>query len=251
MAPKRSLTITTAWIGVIGAAIIAIVTIAAPRIENNSSQEFEYIGRVIDNSTQLPITGGKVTLDLQGVLPVVCTDSEGIYRFKVTLRNSLSGQLTVDAQGYQSYTRSITLARPVQTIDDIRLIPVPQLQVTETPTPIPTFTSIVASAPIIDSIDIPDSIVCDRRKYDVLILFHDLDGDAHRIEWELLYSKKQTVLYTEAKEFAIDSESQKQGAIFFDFIQWYIPGDEVKIRVHIKDRSGLSGSKDFEFKCLN
>jgi hypothetical protein len=223
----------------------------ASLVEKNRSREFEYIGRVLDNSNQFPIAEAKITLDLQGILPVVYTDSEGIYRFKVSLRNSISGQVRVDAQGYQPYTRAIALSRDLHLIEDIRLIPVPQAQATETEILIPTATSVVASAPIIDSIDVPDSIVCDKRNYDVIILFRDLDGDAHRIEWELLYSKKQTTLYTDAKEFAIDSQTQKRGAVFFDFVSWYVPGDEVKIRVHITDRNGLRGSKDFEFICSN
>ena len=120
-----------------------------------------------------------------------------------------------------------------------------------TQTIIPTATQLLVSAPVIDSIELPKSIVCDGRRYDIPVRFHDLDGDAHRIQWELLYSKKQTPLYADAIEFYVDSQTQKKGAIYNDFIEWYIQGDEVKIRVYIEDRTELNGFMDIEFKCSN
>ncbi len=78
MAPKKSVTIIAAWISVIAVIILAIATLAVPFVEkllNNSSQEIEYIGRVIDSTSQLPIAGAKITLDLLGVPPIVYTDS--------------------------------------------------------------------------------------------------------------------------------------------------------------------------------
>jgi len=121
----------------------------------------------------------------------------------------------------------------------------------QVPRIVPTMTQITASPPIIDSIGLPKTIVCDKRRYDIPIKFHDPDGDAHRIYWQLLYSKKETTLYTDAKEFYIDSEKQKNGATYNDFIEWYVPGDEVTIRVFIEDRTELTGQLDFEFKCSN
>ena len=129
---------------------------------------------------------------------------------------------------------------------------------TETPTslvplvpPIQTSTRATSSAPVIDLIDLPSIIVCDGRRYDVPIHFHDPDGDAHRIYWQLIYSKMETTLFTDAKEFFKDSQSQMAGTVYEDFIQWYIPGDEVIIRVYIEDRTGEAGYKDFEFACSN
>jgi hypothetical protein len=126
--------------------------------------------------------------------------------------------------------------------------PVPPT-LTPTQEPSSTATKRVGSAPIIDSIDIPKTIICDGRRYSIPVRFRDPDGDAQRLQWELLYTKKNTTLYTTAKEFIIDKQTQISGATYVDFIQWYIPGDEVKIRVHIQDREGLIGSADFEFKC--
>jgi len=117
--------------------------------------------------------------------------------------------------------------------------------------PVSTETLITSSAPVIESINFPQTIVCDGRRYDVPIRFHDRDGDAHRVQWELLYTKKQTPLYSDAVEFFIDSIEQINGAAFHDFIEWHVAGDEVKIRVYIEDRARQSGFMDFEFKCSN
>ena len=118
-------------------------------------------------------------------------------------------------------------------------------------TPSPTQTIMASSAPIINSIKFPKTIVCDGTRYDVPIQFHDPDGDAHRVQWELLYTKKQTPLFSDAVEFFIDAQEQINGATFHDFLEWYIPGDEVKIRVYIEDRAQQTGFMDFEFKCSN
>lgn len=136
---------------------------------------------------------------------------------------------------------SATTSAPTET--PTSLVPLPPLTVTSNP--------VVSSAPVIELIDLPSSIVCDGRRYDVPIHFHDPDGDAHRIYWQLIYSKMETTLYTDAKEFFKDSQSQMAGTIYEDFIQWFIPGDEVIIRVYIEDRNQQSGYMDFEFECSN
>jgi hypothetical protein len=152
---------------------------------------------------------------------------------------------------------------PSEQQQDVRATAAPQLNptivvadtLTPSPppsnTPNPTATLITSSAPIVDSIEFPKSIVCDGTRYDVPIRFHDPDGDAHRVQWELLYTKKQTPLFSDAVEFFIDAEEQIIGATFHDFLEWYIPGDEVRIRVYIEDRLKQTGFMDFEFKCSN
>src|SRR5688500_6211691 len=108
MAPRRSVTITAAWCGIIAAVILAVAPIAVPFIEemlrNSAGQEIRYIGRVLDDTNQQPIAGAKVTLDFVGVPPVVYTDSEGVYRFNLSITSDVSGIVRVDAPGYQPYT---------------------------------------------------------------------------------------------------------------------------------------------------
>jgi len=93
----------------------------APSSEQNNIVETEYVGRVIEINSQQPIVGAKITLDLQGVPPIVYTDSEGIYRFKVVVHSEITGRVRVDAEGYQTYTRNITISPDIKTIEDIRL----------------------------------------------------------------------------------------------------------------------------------
>lgn len=127
---------------------------------------------------------------------------------------------------------------------------------TLTPTTVPTVTETqkpsvtpLPQSPVIDAIELPSSIICDGRRYVFPIKFHDVNGDADFIEWELIYSKKKTPLTSMPRKFEISSSSQINGAIFEDWLEWYISGDEVVIRVTITDKTGLSGTKDFEFVC--
>lgn len=126
--------IAVALIGLIGVLVgVYLQFVLKPGAQN------QYVGRVIDSKSQQPIAGAKVTLDLQDVPPIVYTDSEGIYRFKVVIRSEISGQVRVDAQNYQTYTRNITISPDVKTIEDIRLILLESTKTTtETLIPAPT-----------------------------------------------------------------------------------------------------------------
>ncbi len=132
MPTKEPASVTSAKIartGLIIAAIIALVGVLFTAYQefilklNRQGQpvETEYIGRVLDANTLHPVAGAKVTLDLEGVPPIVYTDSEGVYRFKVAIASDISGQIKVDAQGYQVYTRNITIRPDLKNIEDIRL----------------------------------------------------------------------------------------------------------------------------------
>lgn len=129
MAPKRSVTIIAAWIGIVGVLTIAIVTLVVPFIEHwlntpNSSQETKYVGRVIDITNQQPIVGAKVSLTLAGVPPIVYTDSQGVYVFNIAIKSEISGQVRIDAQGYQTYIQNISISPEIKIIEDIRLTPI-------------------------------------------------------------------------------------------------------------------------------
>ena len=116
---------------IVVAIIAAIVTIVVayfqfvwkPTQQNKIPQE--YIGRVLDNSTQAPIPNAKITLDLPGLVPQISyTDTEGVYLFNLNLTNDQrNGHVRVDADGYETYSRNISLSADVLTIEDIRLSP--------------------------------------------------------------------------------------------------------------------------------
>lgn len=134
MPKKEPVAVTTAKISSTGPIIVAIIGLIGTLVlgywqfvlkpdKTDPTNETEYIGRVLDVNTQLPIAGAKITLDLEGVPPIVYTDSEGVYRFKVVIESVISGQIRVDAQGYQVYTRNISLSSRLTTIEEIRLTP--------------------------------------------------------------------------------------------------------------------------------
>lgn len=108
-----------------------------------SSASIEYVGRVLDAKTEAPIRSAKVTLDFQGAPPIVYTDSEGIYRFTVSVEgDKFTGRVRLEATGYENYDRNITLLSNNPTIEDIRLISlgietvVPSMVPTGTPSPV-------------------------------------------------------------------------------------------------------------------
>lgn len=157
-----------------------------------------------------------------------------------------------------------TAGEPLPSPTDLPPLPTEPPTFAPTYTPFPTFTPLPSYTPlptltlpppklppVVDSIDIPDVIVCDGRRYDVPIHFHDADGDAYQIYWELVNSKKNTPLYSTLREFSINSQTQIIGAVYMDWIEWNTAGDVVRIRVNIYDHSGLKGSKDFSFRCSN
>jgi hypothetical protein len=88
-------------------------------------QETELIGRVLDDASQRPIPGAKVSFDMEGVSPIVYTDSEGVYLLKVMIDSERSGQIRVDADGYDVYTRNITVFPELGTIQEFRLSQLP------------------------------------------------------------------------------------------------------------------------------
>ncbi len=135
--------------------------------------QIEYVGRVLSQDTNSPVSNAKVTLDFQGAPPIVYTDSEGVYRFTINAESSkVSGRVRVDANNYEKYDRNITLYTNLMTIEDIRLVPVPTLALTQppmhtnvpstptaTPTevlqPMPTSTNTPPPTPICPAVNAP------------------------------------------------------------------------------------------------
>jgi hypothetical protein len=117
---NRTATIMVAILALIGVLVTAYLQYAN---RPSQSPDTEYVGRVLDANTLQPIAGAKITLDLEGVPPIVYTDSEGVYRFKVQINSDISGQIRVDALDYQVYLRNITISRDRTRMEDIRLTP--------------------------------------------------------------------------------------------------------------------------------
>jgi hypothetical protein len=88
-----------------------------------SNGEQIYVGQVIDSDSQKPIASAKITLYLGEVPRIEYTDSEGVYRFRIEIKSSISSQVRVEAQGYEVYTRTISLSPNQTNMEDIRLTP--------------------------------------------------------------------------------------------------------------------------------
>ena len=88
------------------------------------NQGINFIGRVLDQEKQAPISGVKVLLNFPGAPPVVYTDLEGIYRFPVKCDSSSSfkGELTIEAKGYKTHNSFIELLPNKKDLGDIRLL---------------------------------------------------------------------------------------------------------------------------------
>ncbi len=109
-------------------------------------EKITYSGRILDASNGQPVVNAAVSVDVEGAPPAVHTDSDGVYQFDVTLDASKTGQIKVEVEGYQPYTRNIKISPDNGTFQDIRLTPLtptatPQTLLSFTSTPEPTITS--------------------------------------------------------------------------------------------------------------
>lgn len=128
MSPRRSSLSRNQKLTLIIAVLAIIVTIVSAFVSGHDwfgltrrTQIAESRGRVIDIISQEPISGAKVTLDLDVSPLIEYTDSEGYYILKIVIDAKTSGQIRVDAQGYEVYTRYITIYPELGTVEDIRL----------------------------------------------------------------------------------------------------------------------------------
>lgn len=122
--------IIVALIGAIAAVVVGYwqfgsVSNEPPKTPSTEVQDVEYLGRVVNAKNQDEKVGGaKITLQFRGAPPIVYTDGEGVYRFVVNMNgDKLPGRVFVEADGYKTYDRNITLLANNTSIEDIRLMP--------------------------------------------------------------------------------------------------------------------------------
>lgn len=121
MANKSKTNENSKWVRIlvalIGAAAVALVgywqTIRPP--------EKDFMGRVTEEKTEKRIRRAKVSLELQGVPPVIYTDSEGIFSFPLKESND-EIRIRVEADGYEKFDRRIFPSSKAG-IEEIHLIP--------------------------------------------------------------------------------------------------------------------------------
>ncbi|NJM19357.1 MAG: carboxypeptidase regulatory-like domain-containing protein [Richelia sp. RM2_1_2] len=91
----------------------------------SENQKKNYVGRIVDWNKQAPIRAAKVTFDHNdGTSIVSYTDLEGIYRFsaKPDSNGVIQGQITVEANGYQTYKTSMKLSEDNKDFGDITIV---------------------------------------------------------------------------------------------------------------------------------
>ena len=112
-----------------------------PSVGRTASPQ-DYVGRVIDETTQAVIDGAQVSLDMpgEGDPTIAYTDAEGVFHFNLLIDSPISATIRVDAAGYRVYTRNITISSNQSRFEDIRLA---RLE--------PTFTSAVPTLPTINT----------------------------------------------------------------------------------------------------
>ena len=95
-----------------------------PTKDMSKHQTITYLGRVIDQKKQAPISRAKVLLTYEGNTLITYTDLEGIYRLTINFNNSnsLQAQLSIQANGYKSYNSLIKLSQKQKDLGDIRLV---------------------------------------------------------------------------------------------------------------------------------
>jgi len=80
-------------------------------LPKQDTKEDVYEGRVISSTTEQPIRGGKVTLDISGVPSVDFTDSNGAFRFPVLLKgNNTYARIHVEAAGYDKFDQLVRVS---------------------------------------------------------------------------------------------------------------------------------------------
>jgi len=158
----ESAEVKTAKINMMGTVLVALFALVSTlaglyfnaqhnKQEASKPEKITYSGRILDASNGQPVVGAAVSVDVEGAPPAVYTDSDGVYQFDVALDSSKTGQIKVEVQGYQPYTRNIKLSPDNGTFQDIRLTPLtptatPQTLLSFTSTPEPTITSAAPQA---------------------------------------------------------------------------------------------------------
>ncbi|KPL83036.1 hypothetical protein [Herpetosiphon geysericola] len=106
-------------------AAVAAVIIAIVSLGKTQATSVEIVGRIIDDTTQIPISGAKVSFDMKNTPPIVYSDTEGVFRFIILLdEDSVAGKIIVQKEGFANYDRLIDIQETTRTIEDIRIKPI-------------------------------------------------------------------------------------------------------------------------------
>jgi hypothetical protein len=113
--------IIVAVIGLAGAIAVGIFQFVLPVIYKSSPDIIPVIGHVSDEQKHR-IPNAKVSLEGEGLPPVIFTDSEGVFSFNLP-EGVKEIKIRVDATGYVPYDRRIAVSVLKRELEDIRLTP--------------------------------------------------------------------------------------------------------------------------------
>lgn len=135
--------VTIAIIGVFGTIITVIGTIIVARISQGVTPTpvptvqyvpMQYVGRVFDNVTLMPVPNAEVTLEIPGMMPrITYTDTAGTYFYKLALTVQTDGKIRVNTNGYGIYSRNISISPSLISLEEIRLSPIQIVQASVEP----------------------------------------------------------------------------------------------------------------------
>jgi len=120
---KEAMEITQIIVAIIGAVAAIVVGYwqFGRQSPNRIPSRMEYVGKVIDMAGN-PIVGAEVSLEVKGVPLVVYTDSQGVYRYSLSLgEEQTTARVQVRAAGYRFFERNVVLKADASQIEDIRL----------------------------------------------------------------------------------------------------------------------------------
>jgi hypothetical protein len=119
---SRGGAIILALIGAASTILVGYWQFGPSKAHEQAIGQKHFTGRVIDTSNGERVQGAKVSLETEGVPPVLYTDSEGIFSF--TMANAQKNvRLIIEARGYKTYERRLDDGASSE-IQDIRLTPI-------------------------------------------------------------------------------------------------------------------------------
>jgi hypothetical protein len=93
-----------------------------------------YIGRVFDTVTHSPVPDAEISLEIPGMMPrIAYTDTTGTYFYNLALTGQTDGKLRVTANGYDIYSRNISVSPSLLSLEEIRLSPIRVVQASVAP----------------------------------------------------------------------------------------------------------------------
>jgi hypothetical protein len=117
MRPTKQQGIGAAIIAALAALVVGYWQFIYKSSASDTNAIVQYSGRVVDSGTRRVIPGAKVSVDSKGVPQVYYSDSDGVFYLKLPASDSV--RIRVEANGYETFERNVSLSRTG--IEDVRL----------------------------------------------------------------------------------------------------------------------------------